>query len=562
MTVSISKFLVAASLALICSATWSVEVTTRADDALAAASVYQIVAPGRNPYQPRRTMELFEGAQALSQRSRGYLQQLPPAETWGGRQDDFSSKMDGLLTTFVPMAIAARDDGSSPVELVMKAAEQDVLQQIMAGVAFQAVMGDLVKRVIPQHLATIDGIPDGPIQVINAVGGWGLRAIHQEAKTRNLIIVPDRLGETGMAIASVMKPLAEKRAVDEVVTLRVLPRIDQAGSLASAESIERAKEHVRSRAVQMVEAPFTPARIDGWCQSLTAEAKQILAGVDMTRQKPGSPSTPAARSDGRPEAPRKPLIMGRSIAVVAGPTVGSLISKRPGRKITIPQGSHGDAYLLTGVECEIGGKQGTPVMLNLARDFRGPNGSHVPLPNLRLIGQASSMAGAERVSVTLNSLSYVFPSGKTINLGISGYVVDVEEGREGMIGTFNWNVTKIVPWAVTAGGLEGFADALTANSAVAVPYSVNTGTGGIGGVGATTNVIAQTGDKLQNAAYAGLGSGAGIMADYVKRVLDEIKPTVSVRNGQRVTIVLTQPLTVEGTEDDWDGLIDFDQVGP
>jgi hypothetical protein len=128
---------------------------------------------------------------------------------------------------------------------------------------------------------------------------------------------------------------------------------------------------------------------------------------------------------------------------------------------------------------------------------------------------------------------------------VSGYVVDSVEGIEGMMGSFNWNATKVMPYAVVSGGLQGFSEALRSNSTVTV-------------VGEASTTFAQTGDQLENALYAGLGEGAGIMADYVKRVLQDIKPSISVRNGQKVTMILTQPVSFDVPEEEWDVLTNPD----
>jgi hypothetical protein len=315
----------------------------------------------------------------------------------------------------------------------------------------------------------------------------------------------------------------------------------------------------------VVEEPYSPARIDRWAQQLTGEVRGILAGGEVPRVAgPGPTSTPLGSRPGStglpgqtgpnargPRVVMKPTIVANNNANPNQPLVGMSIHNRKGRKITIPQGSHGNAHLLTGVECEIGGKGGTPAMFNLIYDWRGPNSSKVPLRNLRVIGQATAMPGPERVSVTLNSLSYVFPSGRAISVPVSGYVVDAAEGIEGMVGSFNWNATKVMPYAVVSGGLQGFSEALRSNSTVTV-------------VGEASTTFAQTGDQLENALYAGVGEGAGIMADYVKRVLQDIKPSISVRNGQKVTMILTQPVSFDVPEEEWDVLTNpdsFDNYG-
>ena len=62
------------------------------------------------------------------------------------------------------------------------------------------------------------------------------------------------------------------------------------------------------------------------------------------------------------------------------------------------------------------------------------------------------------------------------------------------------------------------------------------------------------GNKLQQAGYAGIADGFGIMADYVKATLNDIKPSVSVVNGQRVSVVLLEPVVLNVPESEFAAL--------
>ena len=529
-----------------------------AGEFFSTASGYELLSPQRNPYTARRTEELYYLTQQLTERVREYSKSLPPAETWGGDNAEFRAKIDGVVRTVIPLAIAARDDFRSPIDAIARAAEQDCLEYLVSSTAFQAAMTDVSVRLLPLYVPSTDGAADAPLRMIAAVGPHLQKQIGNELKTRGIVVTPERLGDISLGIASVLRLEAERKIVQEVVILRVDPRIDQSSAMAAPDVVSKARSYLRAKVADIVDEPFSPARIDQWAQQLTGDVRSILAGGETPKvasgnsaqSRPDGSRLPGQSSKGvGPNGVRiamKPTVVSNTTSGTAQPLVGMALNNRKGRKVTIPQGSHGNAHLLTGVECEIGGKAGAPAMFNLIFDWRGPNGSHVPLKNLRVIGQATAMPGPERVSIALNSLSYVFPSGRAISVPVSGYVVDAREGIEGMIGEFNWNASKIMPYAVVSGGMEGFANALKSNSTVVVA----------GTVGQTT--YAQTGNQLQNALYAGVGDGAGIMADYVKRVLVDIKPTISVRNGQKVTMILTQPVSFDVPEEEWDALTNSD----
>ncbi len=110
-------------------------------------------------------------------------------------------------------------------------------------------------------------------------------------------------------------------------------------------------------------------------------------------------------------------------------------------------------------------------------------------------------------------------------------------GQYGALGVYRWNTEKVMPLAVIAGGFKGAADALKANSTTTI----------VGAAG-TTAVTANQGSQLKEAGYGGVAGGFGIMSDYVKDVLQAVRPSVSVVNGQRLSVVLLEPVVINVPE--------------
>ncbi|HEX3134004.1 MAG TPA: TrbI/VirB10 family protein, partial [Planctomycetota bacterium] len=212
------------------------------------------------------------------------------------------------------------------------------------------------------------------------------------------------------------------------------------------------------------------------------------------------------------------------------------------KQIIIPANTYGNAHIQTGVDAEIGGKGNIPVMLQMDFDWVGPANSRIAMQGCRVSGAANAMAGPERVSIDLKTLSYVFPSGREINADIKGYVSDNIHGMYGVLGAYQWNASKVMPYAVVSGGFKGAADALKANSTTTI-------------IGTTTTAtVANQGDQFKQALYGGVGEGFGIMSDYVKSVLSETHPSVSCPNSQRVSVVLLDPVVMQVPESEFDYL--------
>jgi hypothetical protein len=214
-----------------------------------------------------------------------------------------------------------------------------------------------------------------------------------------------------------------------------------------------------------------------------------------------------------------------------------------GHKVEIPAASYGNAHILTGIAAEIGGRQNRPVLINFPYVWNGPNRSQVALRNLRLIGVATPMAGPERVSIDLSHLSYVFPSGRSVFMEVTGYVSDNADGKEGVKGVFEPNIGKILQYGAPAAGAKGIADALTAANTTQV-------------IGAETGTaLVQTGDSLQNALLGGLGGMGSLVSQHFEGALKDVHASVDIPNGVPCTVILTKPVTFDVPAEEFQSLV-------
>ncbi|MHC4780868.1 MAG: TraB/VirB10 family protein, partial [Planctomycetota bacterium] len=207
--------------------------------------------------------------------------------------------------------------------------------------------------------------------------------------------------------------------------------------------------------------------------------------------------------------------------------------KKPSKKsVRLPAGSFADAVLLTGVFAPVEG-QALPVKLRLASPFVTPNRGRVPLDHAFLIGKALGDANSQRVVIQLETLSYVKPSGETIEVAVNGYIVDAD-GVQGAGGRYIYRVNDVMVQAGLAGGLSAAADAAATRETLRT-------TSPLGGV-----VEAVTGDSFRHAAWRGAGRASGELQKIVIRRLDQIIPSVWVPNGKRVTVSLIEGVTLPG----------------
>ena len=497
---------------------------------IAVLTAYEAFRPGRFGYPVERYQELVQRQEALLGQI-GALRDLLA----GQMKPEQIGVYEENLRLFIPLAIASHDEPSIAPADIMQLVKSDIWQYTTVFLAENKVGRFTMETVMPRYAASIANNDSGKeiIQRITEVMGQKVNEIFQP---RAKEITPETIVPIATAIANEAIPVIESAVVQEAVISRVQPRIKNSAS--SPEKFAAAMVFARKRVGGLVTLPYTPARIDSWASTLTEEARRVLEGGATTLQPaPGSgPDAQANPGKGRTGLwPTPSMVTG----VATGQLVGTSTTMVRTRKVEIPAISYADAHLLTGVDAEIGGRSNLPIVVNVNFAWQGPAQSRLVMRNCRLSGTASAMAGPERVAIDLKKLSFVFPSGRSIHAEVNGYVTDNEVGQYGAKGEYNWNIQKVLPLAMLSGGAEGAAEALKSSTNSTV----------VGITGATASV--NTGDQLQQALAGGAAGGFGIMSEFFKSALTDVKPSVWLKNGKRISVMLLDPVEIDVPESEF-----------
>lgn len=306
---------------------------------------------------------------------------------------------------------------------------------------------------------------------------------------------------------------------------------------AAVTAHDQAVELVTQRAQEIVQPPYTPARIDQWASQLTDEANQVLTKTGPTTRTVG----------GQNGLQRRPTSLWPASTTLQGATgsvpVGATLTQIRNKRITIPGQSYANGYLLIGATPEIGGRGNIPVSVQIEFQWVGPSFSRLPMTKARLGGVANAMAGPEKVAIDLDKLSLVLPSGRAIDHKCNAIVVDNKKGQYGAIGTYQWNLDKTIALAMLAGGGQGAADALKS----ATQTQIVTSTG-------PSVTVPATGDLGKQVVAGGVANSFGILTDHVKGVLKDVRPSVDATNGQRLTVFVVDPVEIDVTPEEYDAL--------
>lgn len=328
----------------------------------------------------------------------------------------------------------------------------------------------------------------------------------------------------------------------------------ESGFDVAVPSARRVAGFVESYAPRVEETERDVRKLEGDLKSATTREKereallrQLLKRLEDQEKKdaarditPGLPSpsgaaTPdkaflgalgIAQADGRKvELPKEPEITARIKMFTLPLPPGST------RKEThIPAGSFAEGVLLTGCFAPVEG-QAMPLQIRLTSDWTTPNRGHVPLGDAFVVGKAQGDANSERAIVQLEKLSYVHTTGRTIEVGLNGYIAD-SDGIQGASGKYVWRASEFLLYSGGAGALAGAGDALSQSQTATQ----------LNPVGGATQLI--TGNVGKFAGGRALSGASTQLGQTITKRLNEITPAIWVPNGRRVTVVLIDGATL------------------
>jgi hypothetical protein len=208
--------------------------------------------------------------------------------------------------------------------------------------------------------------------------------------------------------------------------------------------------------------------------------------------------------------------------------------------VHIPAGSFGDATLLTGVYAPVN-DEALPVLMRLDAALVGPARSHVPVRDAFLVGKAQGDANSQRATIQIQTLSYVTRSGRTVEIPVNGWVVDID-GIQGLAGTYVWRAEELATLAAASGGLAAGAEALAAGETTATASPLG-------------SVTSMTGSPLRFSASRAASGALQKISEIIARRMEEITPAVYVPNAKPVTVAFISgatltDLAIEEEEDD------------
>ena len=191
--------------------------------------------------------------------------------------------------------------------------------------------------------------------------------------------------------------------------------------------------------------------------------------------------------------------------------------KRTDEGITLPTGSYVKAKLMTGVDAPEG--KTYPVLLALDYSYVGPNKHKIDLSGCFVIAKSSPSIATERINFQATRLSCVSKKGRFFERKINGFIADDSDNTFAVKAELNSKQGRVAKMAFLKSIIDGIGEI------------INRKAQNIGGRNPdTANVLLQSGTQ----------GAASKVSDWYLRQVTSLLPTLTVKSGQNVWIVMQE----------------------
>ncbi|WP_018234308.1 TraB/VirB10 family protein [Thioalkalivibrio thiocyanodenitrificans] len=202
----------------------------------------------------------------------------------------------------------------------------------------------------------------------------------------------------------------------------------------------------------------------------------------------------------------------------------------------LPPGSHAQVVLLNGLDAGSSDYTRTnpePVLMRVQTNATLPGEARYSVKSCMVLGSAYGDLSSERVYVRLSRLSCVDKDNHLVlSSEVKGYVVD-SDGSLGIRGVVDHKDGALLGRSLVAGFFSGLGSAFGSTS--------NSLTGSLIGTGQSVS----GGDIAQRAGFGGAETAMNNLAQHYVDNLKNIFPVISVPNGRKATVVITDGVSLE-----------------
>jgi flagellar motility protein MotE (MotC chaperone) len=281
----------------------------------------------------------------------------------------------------------------------------------------------------------------------------------------------------------------------------------------------------------------------------TVQQQDFLAQKPIRERRQGISQTPLSLGAG-PSTQGVPLVQGLTGGVLGGDNgvenggSGALEDEKE-RKPFIPPLGFIKGTMLNGVDALTGGSA-TPSLVRLEGVYKTAMNSTVVLNGCFMLVEFQGDISTERAKGKPARMTCVYPDQGAVTYSVSGYVVDSEDGVEGVPGLFFEGHAGRIALSIAAEFAAGIADIVQSNQ------STNT----TSSEGVTTSVI--TGSEAKASVYGSASDAMSSLQDYLSDRASRVVPFIRIDALREIHIVLLSGTELRNEGDAWSQLFKAD----
>ncbi|HAG52196.1 MAG TPA: hypothetical protein DCL21_00215 [Alphaproteobacteria bacterium] len=277
-----------------------------------------------------------------------------------------------------------------------------------------------------------------------------------------------------------------------------------------------------------------------------AQQQDFLSQKPIRERRKGISQTPLSLGAG-PGASGTPLVQGLTGGVLGGDAGAERGGKgangelEQARKPFIPPLGFIKATMLNGVDALTGGTP-TPSLVRLEGTYKTAMNSTVTLDGCFMLVEFQGDISTERAKGKPARMTCVYPDQGAVTYSISGYVVDSEDGVEGVPGLFFEGHAGRIALSIAAEFAAGIGDIIESNQSTNIVSSDGT----------TQTVI--TGSEAKASMYGSASDSLNSLKDYLADRASRVVPFIRIDALREIHVVLLSGTQLREEGDAWSQL--------
>jgi Skp family chaperone for outer membrane proteins len=259
--------------------------------------------------------------------------------------------------------------------------------------------------------------------------------------------------------------------------------------------------------------------------------------------------TPLGGVGGVPNVGANQALLQGVLQTTTGQTAGIANQGEVERKPFIPPLGFIKGTLLNGVDAIADGGEATPSLVRLHGIYKTAMNSTVILDGCFMLVEFEGVISTERARGKPARMTCVYPDRGAVTYDVAGYVVDAEDGVEGVPGVFFEGDSGRIALSIAAQFAAGLAGIIAENQQTTV----------VGADGTAQRFL--TGSEARASIASGANSALSDLTDYLRQRAERVSPFIRIDATRRIHVVLLSGTELRSEGDAWTLLFDADKRG-